>query len=208
MATTNSSHTTLVHEHPNPSNKPYQQSSYILQIHVVDEERQYQEWGNGIDETSGIIAAKRALNLLHGELAETGFSQVYVDQMHPDIAAVTRHSPKTHQSVILVAHNAFGYPNVNAQPTQVRSLRFEGTLDEIILEASLTHNAPNAPFDRPSAFKRNDTYINGLNEYKATVREHIQLVQSEVFKRTLSRDGNVTQLDFVNLRPGTVVAVR
>lgn len=179
-----------------------------LQIHVVDEERQYQEWGNGVDETSGIIAAKRALNDLHGELAEQGFSQVYVDQMHPDIAAVTRHSPRSHQSVILVAHNAFGYPSANAQPTPVRSLRFEGTLDEIILEASLTHNAHDSPFARPSAFKKSDTFINGLDEYKLSVREHIQLAQSDIFKRTSSRIGNVTQLDFVNLRPGTVVAVR
>lgn len=74
----------------------------ISQIHVVNEERQYQEWGNGVDEKSGIIAAKRALNLLHGELAETGFSQVFVDQMNRDIVAVTRHNPTTHQSVILI----------------------------------------------------------------------------------------------------------
>lgn len=110
-----------------------------FQIHVVDEERQYQEWGKGVDDKSGIITAKRALNLLHGELAEKGFSQVYVDQMHPDIVAVTRHSPTTHQSVILVAHTSFSYPQPNAGPTGVRPLRFEGSLDEIILEAELTH---------------------------------------------------------------------
>lgn len=110
-----------------------------FQIHVVDEERQYQEWGNGVNDKSGIIAARRALNLLHGELAEQGFSQVYVDQMHPDIVAVTRHSPSTHQSVILVANTSFSYPQPNAGPTGVRPLRFEGSLDEIILEAELTH---------------------------------------------------------------------
>lgn len=145
---------------------------------------------------------------MHGELAESGFNQVFVDQMHPDIAAVTRHSPKTHESVILVAHNAFGYPDSNAQPTHVRSLRFEGTLDEIILEASLTHNPPNASFERPSNFKKDDKFINGLSEYKLTVREHIQLEQSEIFSHKSSQDGNVTQLDFTNLRPGCVVAVR
>lgn len=111
----------------------------IIQIHVVEEERQYQEWGNGVNENSGIIAAKRALNLLHGELAEQGYSQVFVDQMHPDIAAVTRHNPTTHQSVILVAHTSFTRPYPNVGPTGVRPLLFEGTLDEIILEAELTH---------------------------------------------------------------------
>lgn len=59
--------------------------------------------------------------------------------MHPDIVAVTRHSPQTHQSVILVAHTSFSYPDSKAKPTGVRPLRFEGNLDEIILECELTH---------------------------------------------------------------------
>lgn len=59
--------------------------------------------------------------------------------MDPNIVAVTRHNPTTHQSVILVAHTAFSYPDVNARPANVRQLCFEGNLDEIIFEASLTH---------------------------------------------------------------------
>lgn len=86
-----------------------------------------------------MIAARRALNQLHGRLADDGFDQVYVDQMTPDVVAVTRHSPTTHQSVILVAHTAFANPDPMAGPTGVRALRFEGTLEEIILEADLTH---------------------------------------------------------------------
>lgn len=114
-------------------------STPILQIHVVEEERQYQEWGKGVDDSSGIIAAKRALNLLHGKLADEGYSQVFVDQMHEDIVAITRHNPITHQTVILVAHTCFSRPYPNAGPTSVKPLLFEGTLDEIILEAELTH---------------------------------------------------------------------
>lgn len=109
------------------------------QIHVVNEERQYQEWNNGVDSKSGILAAKRALNVLHGKLAEEGYSQVYVDQMSPDVVAITRHSPVTHQSVILVAHTSFSYPDPMAGPSAVRPLRFEGSLEEIIFEAELTH---------------------------------------------------------------------
>lgn len=92
-----------------------------------------------MNDKTGIIAAKRALNLLHGELAEKGFIQVFVDQMHRDIVAVTRHNPTTHESVILVAHTAFDRPHPSAGPTGVRPLQFEGQLDEIILEAELTH---------------------------------------------------------------------
>lgn len=178
------------------------------QIHVVDEERQYQEWGNGVDAKSGIISARRAINLLHGELAEQGFSQVFVDQMDPNIVAVTRHAPKSHQSVILVAHTAFGYPDKNALPTSVRPLRFEGTLEEIIFEAGLTHSKPAAPFDRPSQYKKNDRFINGLTEYSLSIREHIKLSESQIFNTNATKDGNITQLDFTNLRPGSVVAVR
>lgn len=176
-------------------------------IHVVDEERQYQEWGKGVDFESGIIAAKRALNLLHGELAEQGFNQVYVDQMDPNIVAVTRHSPITHQSVILVAHTVFSYPDPSAGPTHVRPLRFEGNIDEIILEAELTHNM-GRPFDKPSRYQKSEKCINGLTEFKCTLREHIPLCQSKIFKHVPYIDGNITQLDFENLRPGSIVAIR
>lgn len=140
-------------------------------------------------------------------MAEQGFSQIFVDQMDPSIVAVTRHSPTSHQSVILVAHTSFSYPDPNHGPTGVRSLRFEGSLDEIILEAGLTHNA-GAPFERPFCYKEDEKYINGLTEFKLKFSEHIPLCESNIFKHTSSKDGNVTQLDFENLRPGCVVAVR
>lgn len=72
-------------------------------------------------------------------MAESGFNELYVDQMDPNIVAVTRHSPKTHESVILIAHTCFTYPDANAGPTSIRPLRFEGNLIEIILEAELSH---------------------------------------------------------------------
>ncbi|XP_030388074.1 glycogen debranching enzyme isoform X2 [Scaptodrosophila lebanonensis] len=176
-------------------------------IHVVDEERQYQEWGKAVDFNTGIVAAKRALNLLHGQLAEEGFSQVYVDQMDPNVVAVTRHSPTTHQTVILVAHTAFGYPHPNAGATYVRPLRFEGVLDEIILEADLTMKS-DKPFDRPAPFKKDEHVLNGFTQFQLSLREHIPLSKSQVFETTAHVDGNNTQLNFTNLRPGTVVAIR
>ena len=108
-------------------------------IHVVDEERQYQEWGKHLDKNSGMIAAREAINTLHGALAKGGFDEVFVDQMHPDIVAVTRHSTVSHETVVLVAHNAFGQPDPHAGPTGVRSLKVEGNLVEIILEAQIKH---------------------------------------------------------------------
>lgn len=67
--------------------------------------------------------------------------QVFVDQMDSDIVAVTRHSPTTHDSVILVAFTAFKHPDPNPIDLRryVKPLRVEGVMEEIILEASLSH---------------------------------------------------------------------
>lgn len=61
--------------------------------------------------------------------------------MDGDIVAVTRHRPTTHESVILVAFTAFSYPDTNtaAQQRYIKPLKVEGSLDEIILEATLSH---------------------------------------------------------------------
>jgi len=61
--------------------------------------------------------------------------------MDTDIVAVTRHSPTSHESVVLVAFTAFKHPDCNAHDLRrhVRPLRVEGIVEEIILEASLSH---------------------------------------------------------------------
>lgn len=61
--------------------------------------------------------------------------------MDADIVAVTRHNPETHESVVLVAFTAFSHPDINAASYQrsIKPLEVEGTLDEIIFEASLSH---------------------------------------------------------------------
>lgn len=133
------------------------------QVHVVDEERLYCEWGEGegrVGAAAGMLAARRALNRLHVELARAGYSEVFVDQMDADTVAVTRHEPHSRkvsvspasrgglrpaagltrpsrpQSVILVAATAFRAPDAAAE-RRLRPLRFEGQLEEILLEAAL-----------------------------------------------------------------------
>lgn len=61
--------------------------------------------------------------------------------MDSDVVAVTRHNPKTHESVVLVAFTAFGQPNLDADKWQrgIKALRVEGVLDEVVLEATLSH---------------------------------------------------------------------
>lgn len=64
------------------------------------------------------------------------------------------------------------------------------------------------PFDRPYNFEKDKKWINGLNEYELKINEHLPLCQSNVFRHVSIKDGNITQLDIDNLRPGSIVAVR
>ena len=61
---------------------------------------------------------------------------------------------------------------------------------------------------RPEGYKKNSKYINGLLDYEAEVREHLQVYESDVLEQGESGDPNITQLNFVNFQPGSVVAVR
>lgn len=96
----------------------------------------------GIDENNldyGIIKAKRAFNELHFELASSGYSQVFVDQMTADVVAVTRHNPETHQSVVLVAHTAFKHPSDDSQQGYIRPLVLDGQVTDVVLESFIVH---------------------------------------------------------------------
>jgi len=64
---------------------------------------------------------------------------VYVDQITADVVAVTRHCPITHQSVILVAHTAFGHPSGHC--VDIKPLVLDGLVDKVILKTYLTHKS-------------------------------------------------------------------
>nr|CAI5828955.1 unnamed protein product [Callosobruchus analis] len=192
-------------------------------IHVVDEIREYTEWSDDdslvancaryVNRNSGIISVKRALNDLHFTLGNLGFNQVYVDQMDPDIVAVTRHCPETHQSYILVAFTAFKHPPDDADKYQrgIKPLRFEGVLEEIVLEASLSHvenRCGGSKFTKFKDFIQDPKWINGLSEYNATLKRHIQVSDSDICEKVDSGSANVTQLNFKNFKPGSIIVVR
>lgn len=54
-----------------------------------------------------------------------------------EVIAITRHSPITHERIIMVAYTAFWHPQDNH--CYIESLNFEGEVEEIILEATLKH---------------------------------------------------------------------
>ncbi|XP_050313135.1 glycogen debranching enzyme isoform X2 [Anthonomus grandis grandis] len=192
-------------------------------IHVVDETRQYTEWSEDesqvignvryVNDRFGIIAAKRALNNLHFKLGSEGFNQVYVDQMDADIVAVTRHNPKSHVSYILVAFTAFGHPDVHAGNYQrsVKPLRVEGVLQEIVLEASLSHvdvETGGSKYTKFGNFVKDSKWINGLSEYRVSLKQHIAIDQSDFLEEANSGSPNILQLNFKNFKPGSVVVIK
>lgn len=151
--------------------------------------------------------------------------------MDSDIVAVTRHCPNTHQSYILVAFTAFGSPDENSGNYQrdIKPLRFEGNLDEIVLEAKLSHvkmgydltystshfviiifdsRTDVVMFKKFHDFVKHSTYINGLTEYEVSVKQHIQIRESEIFDKVDSGSPKVTQLNFKNFKPGSIVVVK
>ncbi|KAG8178835.1 hypothetical protein JTE90_016506 [Oedothorax gibbosus] len=183
-------------------------------IHVVSESRLYTSWTDDlelkrgfINQNSGIIAGKRALNKLHFDLGASGFSQVFVDQRDENTVAITRHCPATHQSVIMIARTAFKMPSKPKESSYVKPLRLQGTIEEIILEGGLE------PVDHSGTtlgktFNKDDIYINGLTNFKLNIREKLNIYESQMIESAgMSPDG-YNEIDFINFPPGSVIVLR
>ncbi|KAM4722100.1 glycogen debranching enzyme [Rhinophrynus dorsalis] len=183
------------------------------QISVVSEERFYTKWNpdlitpnpGEVNERSGIIAGKKAVNRLHQELAARGFLQVYVDQVDADIVAVTRHCPHTHQSVVAVSRTAFKDPKTSFYSKEVPQMCIPGKIEEVILEARTVER-------KAEPYTKDVSFINGLPQYTVEILEHIQLTDSKIVKQagitTKGPNEFVQEIEFKNLTPGSVIIFR
>lgn len=109
--------------------------------------------------------------------------QVYVDQIHRDVHAITRHCPDKRKTVVLVAHSAFQQPPWELQPSVTRPqiqmhgippLTIPGKIEEIIFEASLIRK------DGVGEFVKDDEFINGLQSHEVLLQEHVTLDKAKV----------------------------
>jgi len=124
--------------------------------------------------------------------------------MEHDIVAVTRHHPKTHVRVVLVAYTAFANPDVHFHRSGgIKDLNFEGDLQDVILEACLRpNNKANGNYPRPSEFVKDDNFINSLINYQCILRESFPVTESN-FVRLEGRC-----VKFVDFQPGSVIVFK
>ena len=132
--------------------------------------------------------------------------------MTEEIVAVTRHSPSTHESVILMAHTAFSPPEAWAIPTEQRPsthynhvppLTIPGLVQEVILEARLVQCTPEAP-----PFLKHPAAINGLQSHVLDMRTHIPISQSQMCQLTSNGSGGTQEVVFNDFCPGSIIAFR
>lgn len=132
--------------------------------------------------------------------------------MAEEIVAVTRHSPSTHESVILIAHTAFKAPDMWAIPTEgklnthydrVPSLTIPGLVKEVILEARLLQRTPNT-----SPFQKHPSVINGLQSHVLEMQTHISLSQSRMCHLAPSGNWCLQEVVFNDFCPGSIIAFR
>ncbi|CAK9302640.1 unnamed protein product [Gordionus sp. m RMFG-2023] len=184
-------------------------------IDIVNDNRKYRFWMDkedkiphkAINMSTGIIAAKRILNLLHQEMALEHYDQIFVDQIDEDVIAITRHSPLTHKSIILVAYTVFKNigNTVERHDKYIKPLTVPGIVEEIILEANLEY-CPQGKGE----FKQDSKYMNGLADYKLNLRTNIQFYGSEMieYQETGQSTAAIQDIDFVKFYPGSVIAFR
>ncbi|CAL1548001.1 unnamed protein product [Lymnaea stagnalis] len=189
------------------SNRGYDQMVPI-HINVVTETRLYTSWSKEnmpdrpfINHNFGITAGKRALNKLHYWLAREGYSQVYVDQLDPSTVSITRHKPQNHESVIVVSRTAFTHPHNPNEQGYIRNITVQGNIDQVILEGRVQQAAQ-------FVYKADKNYINGLPDYYLQLRENFPVSESQVISARLLDDGVTHEVSFINLTPGSVVAIR
>ena len=137
-----------------------------------------------------------------------------MDQVTEEIVAVTRHSPSTHQSVILMAHTAFSPPQSWAVPTTSRPetnfthvppLTVPGRVSEIVLEARLLKKDGDG---EGAEFQKSERVLNGLVDHVVDMRKNISLGESRMCRLAGEEGGSTQEVVFTDFCPGSIIIFR
>jgi len=164
-------------------------------IHVVSEDRPYAGW-SALGDSTGMISARRELNMLHQKLAKEGYSEVFVDQMNRDVVAITRHSPTDRRSAIMVAFTHF-FPG-NVMQSAGLKLEVEGRLAAVMLEGRMVSKGKSTEF-----IKAKDV-INGLDCWTAEVKTG----SADLVKIISDGSDGKVRIDLDGLTPGSFIVLK
>ncbi|CAF1175151.1 unnamed protein product, partial [Adineta ricciae] len=179
-------------------------------IDVVHETRFYAKWGykhQQINEKTALISIRKALNHLHVDLSQQGFTQLMVDQLSNSVLLITRHNPENHQSVLLIAHTSFYQSNDKWE--YISSLTIDGIINEILFEGILHH-----PQEKESVkdFQKSKEYLNGLEKTKIYFKEKVFLEESRCIRLTSPNSPDYTgyrTIEFTDeFAPGSIIALQ
>ena len=141
---------------------------------------------------------------MHLKLGRDGFSEVFVDQLDQDVVAVTRHNPKSHQSVVLVAHTAFNNGvKINRASTGLW-LNVEADLIEVEIEAKLYKV-------KDQDFIQDENIINGLENFFVDLKTHLDIKDARsvrILDASNNKKSAKTRIELNNFPPGSVIAFR
>ncbi|CAF1686326.1 unnamed protein product [Adineta ricciae] len=179
-------------------------------IDVVHETRFYAKWGykhQQINEKTALISIRKALNHLHIDLSQQGFTQLMIDQLSNSVLLITRHNPENHQSVLLIAHTSFYQSNNKWE--YISSLTIDGIINEILFEGILHH-----PQEKESVkdFQRSKEYLNGLEKTKIYFKKKLFLEESRCIRLTSPNSPDYTgyrTIEFTDeFAPGSIIALQ
>ena len=122
-----------------------------------------------------------------------------MDQRDYDTVVVTRHNPKTHESVVLVARTAFKKPIDPNSTGFMVPLRIDGTIDRILFETRMTGKPD-------SSFVRHKTLINGFQKFRSQLKVNLKVDESEMIKAVKVGDSN--EIIFTQFPYSSVIAFK
>lgn len=70
------------------------------------------------------------------------------------------------------------------------------------------HNDFRNVFSLPKDFIQDKAFINGLTDYEVIMKQNIKLSESDMLKEVHTTDKNISELEFTNFVPGSIVIIR
>lgn len=178
-------------------------------IHVVKENRAYAHWLPDsplksdcptVNSSTGIIWARTLLNNLHSKLCNE-FTEIYVDQVDPNVLAITRFNPTSNESVVLIARTCFTHcdPGVTGF---IRDVEISGHIKCVLFESKMKGS--------PSDFTDDPAFITGLRNFKCEQSKlNFPVEQSSLVTVTKcqSSNGAITNyVKFNRFQPSSIIA--